>query len=309
MGQQLRIEEPGRRSLITTRTRNSELWFVNNHKAEGTYLGQIAKYQERYTVKLYAAVFQGNHYHLVTEFSAPNRAWFMRDLNSMIAKLCGRHTTNYPGGTLWARRYAEQALPNKEDVEEYLFYCALQPVLAGLCEKIEDYPGYNSFNDAVSGRSRVFEVVDWAGYNQRKRFDSKARIKDFSRSYTLQYSRLPGYEHLSQEEYREVMYKKLEERRQRIVEERRAKGLGFAGRVALSRVVPGSQPKITKKSSRGSFRPLVLTKCRETKRAFLSWFFGVREAYIRASRRFRSGELSVSFPTGTYRPLTFVLTG
>ena len=57
------------------------------------------------------------------------------------------------------------------------------------------------------------------------------------------------------------MLKKLEERRQVLVRERKEKGLGFLGREALLKVVPGSNPKTTKKITRDSKRPLVLTKC------------------------------------------------
>ena len=306
MGRKIRVESADYPFLLTTRTRNSELWLVNNPALELQILGKLAKYQETHAVSLYAFCLQGDHYHGAATFSQLNRAGFMRDLNASIARAVQRYVPTYPGGSLWAREYSDEPLPNTEDLEEYFFYCALQPVRAGLCERISEYPGYNSFFDAISGRERKFKVVDWAAYNARKRYDKKSTVKEFTRTHTLSYKRLPGYEHLSQEEYKGLMLKKLEQRRLALVAARRKAGKGFAGRKALLKTAPGSRPKHTKTSTRTSFRPLVLTKCLETKRRFLEWYFAVVRAYKEASRRFRNGELDTPFPPGTFRPPLFV---
>ena len=48
-----RIEETDRGSLTTSRSRNSELWFINTQKLERAILGCTAKYLNRYDVSLY----------------------------------------------------------------------------------------------------------------------------------------------------------------------------------------------------------------------------------------------------------------
>ena len=98
------------------------------------------------------------------------------------------------------------------------------------------------------------------------------------------------------------MLKKLEERRVKIVNERKAKGLGFLGPVALAKMVPGSKPLATKKSKRDSKRPLVLTKCVETKKRFLQWYFAIFDAFKNASEKYRKGMINVELPPGTYQP-------
>jgi hypothetical protein len=227
----------------------------------------------------------------------------MRDLNSIIARVANSIIAGRPErGSLWGRRYSEEKLPNQEDIEEYFFYCALQAVHAGLCENPFHYPGYNSFYDAISGKQRTFNVVDRAGYNDRLRWDKKAKIKDFTRKVTLTFDRIPGYEHLTQAEYKAMMLRKLEKRRQDIVAERKAKGLGFLGRRALLAQTPGGIPKKTKTSTRASHRPLVLTKDRETRRAILSWYFTIKAAHLEASKKLRQGIKDVIFPPHTYKP-------
>ena len=144
--------------------------------------------------------------------------------------------------------------------------------------------------------------MNWDRFNAAKKKDPSAHIKDFTTIHTLEFKRLPGYEHLSQKEYRELMLKKLEERRQELVRERKEKGLGFLGREALLKVVPGSKPKTTKKSTRDSKRPLVLTKCPEARKRYLDWYFAVYDAYKTAARWYLKGKIDAAFPPGAYRP-------
>ena len=302
MTQPLRIESPDEVNLVTSRTENSLLWFINNKPLTEDILGALAKYQSKRNVKLFAFNLQGNHPHIMAQYPDCNRAAFMRDFNARIAWLSKFHIKELGRGKFWERRYSSQVLPRNQDIEEYFFYCALQPVLSGLVEKIEDYSGYNSFHDAVSGIDRTFQVVNWAAYNNAKRFNPEVEIQQYTKEYTLHYERLPGYEHLSQSEYKKLMYRKLEGRRKAIVKKRLKGGKAFLGKQALLRTRRGSAPKETKRSTRYSHRPLVLTSCKKTRHFFLNQYFSILALYKRASKRFLKGILKVVFPYGTYAP-------
>lgn len=302
MGYHPRIESREKASFLTTRARNSELWFVNNRELEDAILGFTAKYAKRYQVKLYALAIEGNHTQAPAHFPQANRASFMRDLNSSIARAVPRYVSRYPGGKFWGRRYSSEFLPGNDDIEEWFFYTVLQPVKDGLVERISDYPGYNCFHDAVSGRERRFKVVNWWAYNARRRFDSSAKWKDFIEIHVLKYERLPGYEKLSQREYSELMHRKLEERRVKIVQDRRTKGLGFAGREAILRTPPGASPRSTKRGTVSSHRPRVLCICPERRRECIAWYFEIYFDYREASKEYREGKLDAQFPVGTYPP-------
>ncbi len=78
------------------------------------------------------------------------------------------------------------------------------------CERISEYPGYNSFTDAIYGRARKVKVVDYERYNAARRYNPHLRKEDYTTAYTLRYKRLPRYEHLGQKEYAKLMLKKLE---------------------------------------------------------------------------------------------------
>ncbi len=305
MAQELSYERPNYVFFATIRTINSRLWFVNNKKLHQMILSFLAKYSETHGVVVYAFIVMGNHYHLLAKFPKSNKADFFRAFNAITAKLTGTFVEEYPGGKLWGRRVRVQALVRNEDILHWYYYIALNPVDVGIARTITQYRGYNSFFDGARGRKLSFRLTDWKDFNNRKRFNRALTIADCTKEYTLRFARLPGFEALSAEQYREKLYAELEERWRKLVEKRTAEGKGFLTSCQVAKIVPGTMPQSTKTSKRNSRRPLVLTLCSETRRLFLNWYFAIADAYQRASNRFRRGELLVDFPYGTYRPPTF----
>ena len=305
VAQDLSFEMPDGTWFITTKTIASLLWLVNNAVLEEKALAYLAKYQEKYGVILYACIFMGNHWHIEGKFPNGNKTAFLRSFNSMFARLVAKHVKEFHGGRLWGRRARAQLLPENADVEHSALYIALNPVSSGLTQKYTEYKGYNSFSDAICGRAREFDLVDWTDYNNKRRKCKNLKIQDFTTTCTLTYTRLPGYENLSQKDYRLLMLKKIEERRQEVIAKRVAEGKGFAGVEALEATKPGDAPRSTKKSDRNTKRPLVLTLNPEARAIYVEMYFSLLAAYKEASRRFRSGELDVPFPPGTHRPPLF----
>jgi REP element-mobilizing transposase RayT len=278
------------------------LWFINNRKLERKVLGVLAKYQEKYEVTIYGFVLMGNHYHLLAKFPKVNRALFMRDFNSAVARLVGRYVGEHGRRSVWARRYSYQVLPRKEDVFHWFYYAALNPVSSGIVRGVDDYPSYNSFSDASRGIAIKYQWIDWSKYLMQRRYSPNLKPEDFTQEYTLQYSRLPGYEDLDQVTYEGLLKRELYQRQSKLVEERLHEKKGFLGLSKLRKQETGAKPLSTKTSTRHSFRPLVLTLCSETKRWFLQIYFGIKELFLKASAGFRAGNLTVDFPKGTYPP-------
>jgi hypothetical protein len=299
-----RVESRVNASFVTTRCRNSELWFANNRPVEKAALGYAAKFKERYGVKLYALALEGSHIQAPAHFPNANRKDFMRDFNSCVADSVKRLTPNYPGGSLFGRRYSGELLPDHpEDIEKMFFYTVLQPVHDGLVERISDYPFYNCFSDAVKGIERQCEVMNWTAYNAKRRYNPDVRKIDFIEIVTLKYDRLPGYESLSQKDYSKLMHDKLEVERVKAIQKRIEAGkLGVVGREALLKVIPGTPAKNPKKSTRESNRPRVLSACLDRWQEMMDWYFSMYNAYKYASKLFREGNLTVRFPDGMYPP-------
>ena len=295
--QPLRVESPDIATLSTARCIDSALWFVNNPKLEERIYAFLAKYVEKHEVELYSFILVGNHYHLVAKFPKENASQFYRDFNARIAESVRIYVDDFTEGPLFKRRYSSQALPLNVDIENYFFYCALQAVSSGLCQKISDYPGYNFFNDAVRGVNRKYKYFMHAEYGDAKRNNSKVSKKDFWSEHTLKFSRLPGHEELSQREYIKLMHNKLEERR--LTALKKLEKRGYLTKDTLKKVKPGSLPASTKKGGR---RPIVLTCCKKAWKNYISFYFSVVERFKNASEKFRNGDLTVEFPKGTYKP-------
>ena len=303
MAQDLSIEHPDYVVLITIRTIGSRLWFVNNRKFEQRVLAFLAKYQQLYGVQIFAIVIMGNHYHLLARFPNCNRAAFLRSFNSMFARLATRHIPGFRDGSLWARRARVQVVPNSDDVANTFPYVVLNPIASGLCKNLSEFNGYSSLHDGLNKKPQVFRMVDWADYGNRRRYNEKLKPSDCEKTYELFFSRLPSMEELSQKEYVAKVSRLIEEKRIKMIAERRKQGKGFANKELLRKINAGNRPRFTKTSTRDSKRPLVLTLCRETRRRFLNFYFATLAAYQAASRIFRAGILTADFPPGTCRPI------
>jgi putative transposase len=305
MGYHPRIETSNIATFQTTRSRNSELWFVNNKPLEDAVLGLLAKFASRYSVELYAFAIEGNHTQFPALFPNCNRAHFMRDLNSNIARAVTRYSPSYPGGRFWGRRYSAEFLPGNEDIEEWLFYTALQPILDGHVQKLSEYPGYNCFHDAVHEITRTFKVMNWAAYNEKKKWCKNVRKKDFIEEVNLTYKRLPGYESMGKKEYIKMMYDKLEKRRAEILEKRRVEGRPCKNGQHLRAIRQGSLPRGTKVSDRYTHRPRVLCVCNERRAKAKAWYFEWYFCFKEASLLYRTKNPRAKFPPGTYKPPKF----
>jgi REP element-mobilizing transposase RayT len=305
MGYHPRIECKKIASFQTTRARRSELWFVNNKALEADILSYAAKYSTRYKVKLYAFAIEGNHIQFPALFPKANRADFMRDLNSMVAKAVAKRQVNFSGGKLWARRYSCEYMPCDSDIEDQFFYTVLQPVQDGLVDRISDYPGYNCFEDAISGRSRRFKMVKWKEYHDAKRWNKKVSIEKFTEIFELSFARLPSYKHLSKAAYMKYMREELAKRTKQIIDAR--KGKPSVGPAALRRVKPGAIPHHTKTSTITDHRPRIMCKDKVNCKKGYDWYFTRYFKYREASKEYRSGNLDVVFPEGTYKPPLFTV--
>ena len=303
MSQPLRREDDKEVSLMTSKTLHSRIWLANNEQLEEQILGYLAKYVEKHEVKLYASVFQGNHLHIEASFPLKNRARFAQDFNARTSESVKIMVHEFPGGPLYARRYCSQAVLRNADIEDKFFYCALQAVNSGLCENISDYPGYNSFHSAICGITETHNVISWGEYNKkRKRKTIQTNIADYTTSYQLKYERLPGYEDLSQEEYKKLMLKRLEERRQQIVSQHILHGRIYKDPSWLKEVKPGSYPVSTKSGGR---RPKCICGDPELKREYLEALNQFEEQYKAASKQYLAGNEFVEFPPNCYKPARF----
>ena len=98
MGAMIKPEFENEFVFLTSRTMLSRLWFVPKRALHDFFLSALARYQEMHKVELYAFVLMENHWHGLARFPHNNRAAFMRDLNSMIARALPHFVKEFKGG-------------------------------------------------------------------------------------------------------------------------------------------------------------------------------------------------------------------
>jgi len=304
MSQPLSIEDKTKTYFITTRTAGSKLWFAGkmNKDLENGILACLARYQQIHGVKILGFIIMGNHYHLIAQFPNANRAQFMRDFNSAIARLVGRYFEQHGRRSVWARRYSWQILPRNKDILHWFLYLVANPTSSGLIEDPLRYPGYNSFLKAP----KDYYWIDYSKYCLAKRSKPDISLDEFKTKYTLTYSKLPGFEKQAKGVYEASLKGKLTLHTDDIIAKRRSEGKSFMGIHKLLKQSPGQSPKTTKQGKRYSFRPIVLTLCKDTRKKILDAYFSIRDSFLAASQLLRQGVHSAVFPSGTCKPSVFV---
>ena len=160
---------------------NSRLWFIDNPEVTEAFLGYLAKYIQKYEVICYGFVIMGNHVHGLFKFPKGKKSEFFRDLNARFAEIVREKVPSFEGGPLWGRRYSSEYVPLDVDIEDRLYYMALQAVNSGLTQKMADYSGYNSFHDSSIGKVRTFKVVRWGEfYKDKKRLKKDVFVEDYT---------------------------------------------------------------------------------------------------------------------------------
>ena len=301
-----RIETIDTSSFITSKTRDARLWFVNNPTLEQAILGRLARWADKRTVSVHAFAIEGNHIHISALFPEANRASFMRDFNSGVARDVIRHQHDYVGGPLLRTDgYSSEVIPTNADAMTQFFYIVLQPVQDGLVDDITDYPYYNCFEDAIKGVVKTYKVVKWKEYHDAIRYGNPHNytIEDFLHKHEFKFVRLPGFEDMNQDEYEKMMRNELKIRTQLALENREVKSCLGADR--LKRVRPGSMPHSPKLSTPFQDRPRVSSKQSDVIESTMAWMDSIAFAFHEASRRWLAGDDSVEFPPGTYRPPRF----
>ena len=269
---------------------------------EEEVLSYLAKYCEECGVILYAFILMGNHYHMVAKFIRGNRHRFKQRFNRIFSNILKRHIKRYGGGGVWARRYRPQPLLRNDDVLNWYFYTVLNPISSGIVHSIDEFDGFSSYQMSLTGEKRTYRLIDWTDYNNRKRYNTNLKPKDCEKEYTLQFSRLPGHENDTQDEYRAFLEKECQARTAAKVKAREENGEGFMETKTLSKQKAGDAPKHTKISARDTHRPLALSLSPHALADYLTAYFDICREHKKASLLFLKGHIKTKFPKGTFRP-------
>ena len=115
-------------------------------------LGIVARAQFLYPVRLSHFLFMSNHPHLLISGTLNQVSSFMNYLDGELAKILKRLCPKKYQSTVFGNlRFKEERLYTAEDVLRKIVYIYANPSAAGLVNRIEDYPGINSWKMFYSG--------------------------------------------------------------------------------------------------------------------------------------------------------------
>jgi len=123
---------------VTARANNKEWFYVPPETAWRIFRAQLAESADKYGVRLHAFVLMANHYHLVLSTPEANLDRFMRHF---MTECCRRfQIATGRINHIFGGRYRWSVLESAYGLAYVLKYVFRNPVRAGLCGRVEDYP-------------------------------------------------------------------------------------------------------------------------------------------------------------------------
>lgn len=276
---EIRNKDPEVFRLITTRTVESRLWLVPNSRTRKLFGGILARYQEIFSVEIYAYAFLGNHYHLIIRAPNSNTDEFIENVNREIARRI--NWIHRKEGPLWSRRYVDQQIITEEDLTECFLYVNTNSAHHGLIKDPYKWPGLSS--------------ISQVSHEQDRRFSFRHYTDGKTTHHRLRISALPQFKEMEREARKQHIIKIIDQRISEII---RRRGEQFLSIEEIRSFPPGEKPGSTKKTPKAPF----YSKCSQTIKEMRKVLGDLRAFYADASFRYRSGEKDVIFPKFTFFP-------
>jgi hypothetical protein len=297
------VPEGGALVEVTVRTIQSRLLLRPSHALNERVIGVLGRAQQLYGVRCSCVAFASNHWHgLIQVDDAEQLARFMQYVDSNVAREVG-DLVKWKG-PFWARRYSAIVVSDEEKAQvDRLRYILAHGVKENLVERVLDWPG-------VHAAKAILEDKPLTGYwfDRTQEYAARNRGEEYGRltyatEETFFLTRLPCWEHLSQEEYRQRVAELVEEIELNARVARMERGLPVIGVGTVLRQHPHTQPNKTKKSPAPRFHSAskaIRDGLREAYGLFLA-------AFRDAAELLKVGDRSARFPVGSFPPgLPFV---
>lgn len=287
MARPLRDTDPSKVHLITVRTQESALWMIPGGGLNALLGGIIARYQEIFSVTLYAYTFTGNHYHMLVKAPCGHLDEFVENVNREIARRV--NWRNRRRAKFWGRRYDDQVVLSEEDALEAFLYIVTNATKHGLISHPNQYPGLSCYSQLLDGKEQRFE------FTHHTLSTPNELVKT---SHSLMLSPLPQFEGLSLKERKRRLLPLINERVLVLQQARDKVGGRFMTAEKLRKQKAGTIPRETARSP----RPQGYSKDPDLIREYNAEVSHIRVRYTEASRRYRLGESEVKFPPFTFKP-------
>jgi REP element-mobilizing transposase RayT len=273
--------------------------------------GVIGRAQSRFgNVRLYAAVFASNHFHLM--MSGPARQ-FVRFVGFVKGELTRRWRPHLDwDGTLWDR-YAATALVTEQAQVRCLEYILSHSVKEDIVGRPQQWPGLHCAAALADGEQLVGEWFDGTRYGKKRHkalergglaaANAIDRAAYFER-YSVTFSPIPAWADLSATAYRSAVKEVVDGLVARWRASRRARKQKLVGLERLFRTPRRARgPRLQVPWYEERRRMIVWDDLANAAvRGYLDGYWDFQRSFHVASERYRSGEMAAVFPLHAFRP-------
>lgn len=281
---------PDRIWFLTRRTTQRQFLLLPDEETTRIFDYCLAQAAEQFHIELIAWLVMSNHYHAVVRDREGKLPQFMEHLHKMVAKALNAHRKRREN--LWSSEEASAIhLPTPQDVFDKVVYTLTNPIADDLVERVEDWPGSNSF-------AQLREAASVEHTRPRKYFSENGRLPPKASLRATYPALARGHESIAEWTARvraAIAERERALRPARLRDKRRV--LGRDGVLAMS---PFAAPKRAEPLRRGKL-PAVACGDPERRRMELERLALFLAAYREARQQFVAGRRNTTFPAGTYR--------
>jgi len=173
----------------------------------------------------------------------------------------------------------------------------MNPVKARLTPDPRAWIGFSTLRESLGGKPRTYTFFDRTGYNRARQSRKEVNKADFIHHHTLNIKPFREYQG-DLEGFAVKLEKMLEWSIDHYRQERKRTGQGLVPSGDVFRVDPFSCPENPKKGN----RVVCHAASKEAREAYKEEYRRFCDAYRVASKAYREGDLTVSFPEHAFRP-------
>lgn len=283
---------PGATYMITRRCTQRQFLMRPDPETNNAFIYCLAEAASRFGIEILFTVANTNHHHTGIYDKAGNYPAFLERFHRLFAKC--QNSLRGRNENFWA---AEQTsvvrLADANAVLDKMTYALTNPVKDDLVERVEEWPGVNSYGAIVEGRSL-------AAQRPRHFFREAGSMPA---SVMLSFARPSAFEGLSAEEYAAMVRERVKLAEEQATVDRNRRGVRVLGRQAVLNQDWRDRPR--SQELRGQLKPTVATRNRWRRYEVLNHDRAFCAEHAAARRAMASGRRDVVFPPGTYKWRSF----
>jgi hypothetical protein len=190
---------------ITARVRGGQFLMRPDNKLNEVAAGVIGRSQAKTGVRIGAVNLMSNCLAMVLAVRDPQQA---ADFTNLVFGQLADRVGRLRGlrGRMWSRRNRSIVVDgNPTDVGKCLKYSLSNGVKENLVAHPSEWPGLQSARLFVLGEPMVGKWTNYTAWGAAKRRDPHAPESDFQTEYEVVHSKMPCFEHMSDEAYRQMI--------------------------------------------------------------------------------------------------------